>query len=392
MRSQIASTASSRWAGITSSVPELESLVKQYPLRERLRSQLMLALYRSGRQADALAAYQDARRTLVEELGLEPGRELQELEQAILMHDATLEATSAAPLGSQALRRRGGVLATVSGMGIAAVLALALSSVFRSGSGGLSTISPSAVGVIDPKSNAARGRGAGGHPSRSLVRRRWIGVGGQPRRRDGVANRSGRAEGSGHVVSGRVPERGCFGRTISLGRPGGGKQAREGRAGVQGSANSSPGRRTPSPRSLRRDSAPGQGVGGAGMFAGRHQHLLARGSREVSSGTSAAGALDVNIRRSTRASHSLRPRDEGSGPGLRRESVPTAFSDIAYGLGSAWVVNWANTSVFEVDPATNKASAAARHPRWQRTDGDRRRRGPRCRSRTTPMTPSRGSS
>jgi DNA-binding SARP family transcriptional activator len=73
-------------------VTELEALVRQHPLRERLRGQLMLALYRSGRQADALAAYQDARRTLVDELGLEPSRELQGLEKAILIHDATLDA------------------------------------------------------------------------------------------------------------------------------------------------------------------------------------------------------------------------------------------------------------------------------------------------------------
>jgi DNA-binding SARP family transcriptional activator/streptogramin lyase len=75
-------------------VAELESLVGQYRLRERLRAQLMLALYRSGRQADALAAYQDARRSLVDELGLEPSRELQDLERAILSHDGNLEATS----------------------------------------------------------------------------------------------------------------------------------------------------------------------------------------------------------------------------------------------------------------------------------------------------------
>ena len=65
-------------------VPELEALVLQQPLRERLRAQLMLALYRSGRQADALEGYQQARTDLDSELGLEPGRELQELEQAIL--------------------------------------------------------------------------------------------------------------------------------------------------------------------------------------------------------------------------------------------------------------------------------------------------------------------
>src|SRR6266545_7106007 len=72
-------------------IGELETLVSQHPYRERLRAQLMLALYRSGRQVEALRAYQDARRTLAEELGLEPGQELKELEQAILRQDPSLE-------------------------------------------------------------------------------------------------------------------------------------------------------------------------------------------------------------------------------------------------------------------------------------------------------------
>ena len=71
--------------------PELESLVRGHPLREQLRAQLMLALYRSGRQAEALEAYQDARRTLVDELGIEPGRELRDLQQAILAQDSSLD-------------------------------------------------------------------------------------------------------------------------------------------------------------------------------------------------------------------------------------------------------------------------------------------------------------
>ena len=72
-------------------VPELEALVRQQPLRERLWAQLMLALYRSGRQAEALATYEQARRMLSEELGLDPGRTLQGLERAILRHDAELD-------------------------------------------------------------------------------------------------------------------------------------------------------------------------------------------------------------------------------------------------------------------------------------------------------------
>jgi predicted ATPase/DNA-binding SARP family transcriptional activator len=75
-------------------VPELEMLVTEHPLRERLHAQLMLALYRTGRQADALAAYRSAQQLLRAELGLEPGRALQDLERAILNHDPVLEPAS----------------------------------------------------------------------------------------------------------------------------------------------------------------------------------------------------------------------------------------------------------------------------------------------------------
>jgi DNA-binding SARP family transcriptional activator len=77
-------------------VPELERLVVATPYRERLRALLMLALYRSGRQADALAAYRSAREALVDDLGIEPGAELQELERAILRQDESLCAPAAA--------------------------------------------------------------------------------------------------------------------------------------------------------------------------------------------------------------------------------------------------------------------------------------------------------
>ena len=68
----------------------LERMVEEHPYRERLRAQLMLALYRADRQADALQAYQDARRQLVEELGIEPGERLRELEAAMLAQDPSL--------------------------------------------------------------------------------------------------------------------------------------------------------------------------------------------------------------------------------------------------------------------------------------------------------------
>jgi DNA-binding SARP family transcriptional activator len=88
-------------------VAELEALTAQHPLRERLRAQHMLALYRSGRQADALQAYRDARGALVDELGIEPGKQLQELEQAILRQDASLDLAPEAP-AARAGRRAAG--------------------------------------------------------------------------------------------------------------------------------------------------------------------------------------------------------------------------------------------------------------------------------------------
>ena len=77
-------------------VGELRRLVAEHPLRERLHAQLMLALYRNGRQADALEAYRRARDVLVERLGIEPGRELRDLQRSILAHDDVLDGSGTA--------------------------------------------------------------------------------------------------------------------------------------------------------------------------------------------------------------------------------------------------------------------------------------------------------
>ena len=129
-------------------VGELESLRHEYPLRERLHVQLMLALYRCGRQADALVIYREARRRLDDELGIEPGPQLRELEGAILRQDASL----AAPERPRALAnpwrwsRRWKLAAAVAAAGaVAAVLAAALE---RGSSAGLA--SPNSLAVIDP--------------------------------------------------------------------------------------------------------------------------------------------------------------------------------------------------------------------------------------------------
>jgi DNA-binding SARP family transcriptional activator/pimeloyl-ACP methyl ester carboxylesterase len=72
-------------------ISELQALVREHPFRERLWGHLMVAMYRTGRQADALATYQRAREVLRDELGLEPGGELQRLERAVLAHDPSLD-------------------------------------------------------------------------------------------------------------------------------------------------------------------------------------------------------------------------------------------------------------------------------------------------------------
>jgi predicted ATPase/DNA-binding SARP family transcriptional activator len=79
---------------------ELERLVSAHPLRERLRGQLMLALYRSGRQSDAVAAYHETRRVLDEELGLDPGPELENVYRLILRQDPSLQATRESGAGA----------------------------------------------------------------------------------------------------------------------------------------------------------------------------------------------------------------------------------------------------------------------------------------------------
>src|SRR5215218_8257762 len=83
-------------------VGELEGLTAEYPLRERLAAQLMLALYRCGRQADALDFYRRTRRTFVEELGIEPGSALKELERRILAQARDLDVELPATAGERA--------------------------------------------------------------------------------------------------------------------------------------------------------------------------------------------------------------------------------------------------------------------------------------------------
>ena len=131
-------------------IPELEAQIARHPLRERPPEQLMLALYRSGRQADALEVYRETRRKLADELGIEPSPRLQELERAILRQEPHLEpeaAPPAAPPPSPRRRRRLPlVVAAALVLAVAAALGVTLT---RDGHAPVA-VAPNSVAVIDP--------------------------------------------------------------------------------------------------------------------------------------------------------------------------------------------------------------------------------------------------
>ena len=140
-------------------VGELESLARAHPLRERLQGLLLLALYRCGRQAEALEAYRGTRRRFVDELGVEPSPALRELERAILEHDPSLEPPHrdrpaiAAPVWR--IGRRG-ALAALAGLlvlgGVAAILGVA----FSGGNKRSLEALPNSIGVVDGRHDQVR--------------------------------------------------------------------------------------------------------------------------------------------------------------------------------------------------------------------------------------------
>jgi DNA-binding SARP family transcriptional activator len=163
-------------------VAEIETLVAAHPYREGLRAQLMLALYRSGRQAEALETYRRARRTFSEELGIEPGSRLRELEGAILRHDSSLEAPRPEALRTRQeerieLVRRQRRFPTRSTLVLATVLVLVIAAALVAAAHDYSATPPApvslagdSVAVIDPGTDTIVGEiPVGGKPAGPAV-------------------------------------------------------------------------------------------------------------------------------------------------------------------------------------------------------------------------------
>lgn len=143
-------------------IGELEALATRHPFQERLCGQRMLALYRAGRQAEALEVYREMRRSLVDELGIEPGRSLQALERSILTQDPGLDYR---PRAVRERTARGGGLrrpgrAVTAGVAAAAVLGAVLVGIVFDRGGAVNTTAGSAysIAMVDPRSNTVTGQ------------------------------------------------------------------------------------------------------------------------------------------------------------------------------------------------------------------------------------------
>ena len=336
-------------------LPELEALVAAHPLQERLHAQRMLALYRSGRQADALAAYRAAREVLVEQIGVEPGPELRRLHEAMLEQDPKLDQPAVAP--PRTVRRSRGpprrVLAVVGALLV--VCGLAVFAVTRlTESDGLARIDENAVGVIEPDSgrdHEADHRRP--RPERDRRRRRlgWVAnrLDGTVTRLDGerdpiiipVGDRPTAlafAAGSLWVVD--AEEREC-------------RASRPGDEPRRGHGSRPATRRAASPPGSERCGSPPRSTGRS-RASTRGQR---RGPRSISARTRrrwppVRGAVWVTSEEGGvvfRIEPRLREVTDTIGVG----NGPVA---VAVGEGAVWVVNRQDANVYRIDPATNQVT------------------------------------
>ena len=315
-------------------VPELEALVAEHPYRERPRAQLMLALYRSGRQADALGAYQDGRRLLMDELGLEPGDELKELERSILQHDLPAPRPVRSQVSAERKLRRSWIVAITAAALVAGVAATA-GILSRRGESPRIWASANAVGVIDPATNRVVGEvpvGAGPGPLAVGGGAVWV-----ANLQDESVSRIDPVKRAtvSTVPAGGMPADVAFGA--------GGAWVFLARADAF--TRIDPAFNETSLLTMKIDRVLGTAT--TGDDCGLQQASLAIDNQQAWIACAHTRLERVDLRNGARSPTAF---DVGG------VFVPLEFSDIVIGLGSAWVLNRAANTVTEIDPTTNVAS------------------------------------
>jgi YVTN family beta-propeller protein len=341
-------------------VAELEALVANHPYRERLRGQLMLALYRAGRQADALAAYQETRKLLVENLGVEPSPALQRLEGEILRQEPALETVleepavrAPPPHAARRLNRR--LLAAIPVALLAAGLAALGLDRWR-GSDSLSRVDANAIGVIDADAAAIEAQVPlpGGRPAA-------IAAGG------GFVWAASEAEGT---VS-RVDLDGRSVQTLDIGESANGVAYGGGSVWATNSEERAVVQINPDRLGVVQQFPVGNGPSavafgqGAVWVANTIDGTLSR--IDVASGatkTVAVGAAPTGIAVgpgavwvTSEATGTVLRLDPRSGTIVQPVSVGNGPTGIAVGDGAVWVANRVDGTVSSIDPATNSVSA-----------------------------------
>jgi YVTN family beta-propeller protein len=340
-------------------VPELELLTKQHPMRERLIGQRMLALYRGGRQADALAVYREARRLLVDELGLEPGPELRRLETAVLAQDESLDlpALEAPQPVAVAPRSRRRTRTPLLAVGIAAVVAAAVVAITGAPDHGRAQIGADAASALDP---------ASGHVTRSVP------IGSTPTAITSGAGRiwvSNSAEGT---VTRIDPNSGHPDQTIDVGSSPAGLTAGAGAIWVANSLDGSVSRIDPRTGEVvqtirlgRRPIALAVGAGavwvadsdGDAVIPVRTRDGVPRRTLRLDASPRGVAFGFGSVWVTEPAAHRLVRLNPRSGATEAEVALGAGAGPVAAGRGAIWVVNTLDGTVSRVDPARNAVTS-----------------------------------
>ena len=347
-------------------VGELETLIRAHRLRERLRAQLMLALYRSDRQADALSAYQDARRMLDDELGLEPSESLRRLERAILAHDPELDPPAPVarvepdrvPAASHPARQRPRgrrVVLAAALLAVAAVVIASVTAFSREEASTPVTAAENSLGIVDSTSNALVADVAVGATPTAIAHgddAYWV------------------TNADDHTVSRVDPNTRAVVQTIAVGSGPSGITTGKGDVWVVNSLDSTVTRidtetNTPVQRIEVGNFPLGIAYANGAIWVantaddtitkidadtGKRLKTLPISATELSAG---GGALWASQRSENRVSRI----DPATGKVVQAISVGIGPTGIDVGAGSVWVANSLDGTVSRIDPETNTVTA-----------------------------------